>query len=407
MNKTTRTTGEHRRSIFGGKSLRSLTLVKTSERKPDPELVDRAESSTNLRERRLLVKNPGTQAAAQATGEAKNDQDMITDRNEKFQHVSPVTHVSKLAPSATHHPTTPVRRGLRAEIDTYLKETYLSEVYDDFLSSHGTRLYQPSHPHTAKSGFGPSSQIPKSRRQATAVLSANLAPLIPWYSLSSAQAKMPSAQERQLKITCALDKYGRERGLRLYCQKIEGSGAVSLYRNLPDVELELNIRMLLTRAHLSVRQGQLERADRLVNRALGIVDALGYPPLNAKVWYWKGLVADKCGHVKEAAEAFFYALECVGKYAEGDYLPKYVKVYGEQMLDFLRVEAEHRSEWMYPLQPSAEGIEPLHMPSPTELPIGGTSGLGLTPPNRLVPGADDQLSARNQDTNGSPSSEET
>jgi hypothetical protein len=51
-------------------------------------------------------------------------------------------------------------------------------------------------------------------------------------------------------------------------------------------------------------------------------------------------IADERGTAREVAEAFFNALECVGKYIEGNYSPGVFKHMTKEILDLLCVEDE-------------------------------------------------------------------
>ena len=191
--------------------------------------------------------------------------------------------------------------------------------------------------------------------------------------------------QRQSKITKSLDKLERDRTARECRQKFQGSDPDTLYRIAPDAGLEGNILMLINRAHLALQRGYLEPAERLIDRALDMVDQLGYRPGCAKCWYWKGLVADKRGSAQEAAEAFLNALECVGKYIEGDYLPKHIQVYEQVIQDTVHVEDKAgRIKMVTKLERAARGVEPLHLPSPKPAQDKGL-GLDLKSPQLLAP----------------------
>jgi hypothetical protein len=372
VSKALRPAGEPRRSFFtGGKSLLPLNLGQPTSRDSGDDAIA-AQTSSEL---------GGTRLVAKATHLSDNDMrepgenNTETSRQQTYANINPdidsapedPTYASENPEVRERHPQSArMRKRLRLEIEAYLRETYLNSVYGDSLSSNRTHLYEPSWPPSAQpDNSSQTPRRPKSRNEADTVLQKIIAPLLDWYSLPDSQANTPDALQKQNKIAKVLDKHERERGARMCRQKLQGSSVGTLYRNLPDAGLEANILMLINRTHFAVQCGHIERAERLIDRALGFVDALDYRPLNAKCWYWKGMVADRRGSAKEAAEAFFNALECAGKYIEGDYLPVYIQVYEQTILDMLHVEDEtSRIEMARRLQRAARGVEPLHLPSP-------------------------------------------
>jgi hypothetical protein len=78
--------------------------------------------------------------------------------------------------------------------------------------------------------------------------------------------------------------------------------------------------MLANRTHFAIQLRHVEHAEQPIDRTLGFVDSLDYWLLNAKSWYWKGLVTGQRGSAKEAAEAFFSTLERVDRYVGSSYL---------------------------------------------------------------------------------------
>jgi tetratricopeptide (TPR) repeat protein len=382
-----RPAGEPRRSFFtSGKSLLPLNLGQPTSRNSGGDDVNAAQTSSEPGGRQLVAKAIHlSDKGMQELGENSTK----TSRQQTYTNKSPdidsapedPTYASENPEVRERHPQSArMRKRLRLEIEAYLRETYLNSVYGDSLSSSRTRLYEPSWPPSVQpDNSSQTPHLPKSRNGADTVLQEIIAPLLDWYSLPDSQANTREALQKQDKIAKALDKHERERGARICRRKLQGSGVGTLYRNLPDAGLEANILMLTNRTHLAAQRGYIERAERLIDRALGLVDALDYRPLNAKCWYWKGLVADQRGSAKEAAEAFFNALECVGKYIEGDYLPVYIQVYEQTILDMLHVEDEaSRIEMARRLQRAAKGAEPLHLPSPKPARYEWT-GLDLTP----------------------------
>jgi hypothetical protein len=368
-----RPAGEPRTRFFNsGKSLLPLNLSRPISRDSRDDDVNMAQTSSELGGRRLVTKAMHlSDMAMREPGENSTK----TFQQRIYTNISPDTDSAPEDPTYTsenpqvrerHPQSARMRKRLRLEIEAYLQETYLNSVYGDSLSSSRTRLYEPSWPPSVQPD-NPSQMPhrPKSRNGANTILQKIIAPLLDWYSLPDSQANTREALQKQNKIAMALDKHERERGARICREKLQGSGVGTLYCNLPDASLEANILMLTNRTHLAVQCGHIERAERLIDRALGFADVLDYGPLNAKCWYWKGLVADQRGSAKEAAEAFFNALECVGKYIEGDYLPAYIQVYEQTILDILHVEGEaSRIEIARRLQRAARGAEPLYLPSP-------------------------------------------
>jgi hypothetical protein len=393
VSKALRPAGEPRRSFFtGGKSLLPLNLGQPTSRDSGDDDANAAQTSSELGGTRLVAK---AMHLSDKGMEEPGENSAKTSRQQTYTNISldidsapeDPTYASENPEVRERHPQSArMRKRLRLEIETYLRETYLNSVYGDSLSSNRTHLYEPSWPPSVQpDNSSQTPHRPKSRNGADTVLQEIIAPLLDWYSIPGSQANTREALQKQNKIAKALDKYERERGARICRQKLQGSGVGTLYRNLPDAGLEANILMLTNRTHLAVQCGHIERAERLIDRALGFVDALDYRPLNAKCWYWKGLVADQRGGAKEAAEAFFNALECVGKYIEGDYLPVYIQVYEQTILDMLHVEDEaSRIEMARRLQRAARGAEPLYLPSPKPARYEWT-GLDLTPPKGSSP----------------------
>jgi tetratricopeptide (TPR) repeat protein len=386
--KAVRPGGEHRRSFFtSGKSLLPLNLGQPTNQDSELDIANAAQISSEPRESRLVAKGrhletksmqiPGENNIKPFQQQVSVNQDLGIDYTPEYSAYPSGNHVVH----ERHQRSARTRKRLKLEIEAYLPETYLDDVYGDLLSGNHRRLYEPSWPSSLPPrNTSPPPHRPKSRREANTILQKTITPLLDWYSLPESKTHTPEAVQRQSKIAKALDKHERERGARECRQKIRGSGSDTLYRNLPDAGLEANILMLINRAHLALQSGLSERAERHIDRALGLVHKLDYLPLNAKCWYWKGLVADKRGGAKEAAEAFFNALECVGKYVEGDYLPKYIQVYEQEILDMLQIKDEvGRVEIARKLERAAKGVEPLHLPSPKPAQYEGT-GLDLTPP---------------------------
>ena len=396
---------------FTGKSLLPLTLAQPANHGVAPEVANAPSIPTELAKGNLTVdagKITKVEAHLQEEKSTEPSQRRLPPNADQG-----IEHAQLGLPNLLRDPMetdqqwqrTRIRKRLRLEIEAYVTEVYLSEVYGDFLSGHRTRLYEPSWPPSRQSlGTSFQSNCPKSRKEADVILQKTLAPLLDWYALPDSQADEKEAVEKQSKISKALDKCERNKGARECRQKGQGCHTLTLYRNVPDAGLEANILMLINRAHLAVQRGNLERADRLIDKALGTVDKLDYRPLSAKCWYWKGLVADKRGSALEAAEAFFNALECVGKYAEGDYLPKYIQVYQQEILDMLQIDDQSgKIEMARKLERAAKGTEPFHLPSPRPAQYEGT-GLDLTPPgtpspsNAEIAGTDKRSLWRGQDS---------
>ena len=377
---------------FTGKSLLPLTLAQPANHGVAPEVAKVPSFPTELAKGNLMVEAGKATKVESHLQEEKSTEPL--QRRLSLNADQRIKHAQRGLANPLRDPVktdqewqrTRMRKRLRLEIEAYVTEVYLSEVYGDFLSGHRTRLYEPSWPPSSQSlGKCFESHCPKSQKEADAILQKILAPLLDWYALPESQADEKAAVEKQSKIAKALDRRERERGARECQQKGQGCHTLTLYRNVPDAGLEANILMLINRAHLAVQRGSLEHADRLIDKALGTVDRLDYRPLSAKCWYWKGLVADKRGSASEAAEAFFNALECVGKYAEGDYLPKYIQVYQQEILDMLQIDTESgKIEMARKLERAAKGNEPFHLPSPRPAQYEEI-GLDLTPPRTPSP----------------------
>ena len=379
----------HPRSIIRGPNLRPLTLgrpvnsVEKSTESQGPVV------SSDLRDRRMAARGLNAQSL---TREAQISTRVDTTASESagesakpnFQpptYANPRTRNSSNRAADQRLRQLRKRRRLKSDIEEYLEDTYLAQVYGDFLSSHRTRLYEPEWPRSGSRRSPPLPFAPKSRTEARSVRKEVLGPLIGWYTLPETDTTA-EGERKQRKIALALDKYEREKGARLIRHTSKGSSCL-LYRNLPDAGLELNIMMLINRAHLAVQRGYLNRAECLVDEALGLVVSLDYQPLTAKCWYWKGLIADKRDSPSEAVRAFFNALPCVGKYAEGEHLPRYIQVYKNGILDMLEscgaFSEQDRASWSKKLDRAAAGIESLHT-SPPQLSPWGNEGLALTPP---------------------------
>ena len=277
------------------------------------------------------------------------------------------------------------RERLKREIEEYVKQAYLEITYEDQLSGCRTRLFEPQWHATDSPQPSFQSQRHLSGLEASLVLRHILAPVIDWYVLSETEAKAGEAVERQNKIARALDRYEGEGNARLGRQDFSGR---VLYRNVLDAGIEVNILTLVNRAHEGIHWGRVDHAAQLIDKALNLATRLDYHPISAKCWYWKGVVCHKHGSRAEAAECFFNALPAVGKYIEGDYLPRYIQYYRNDMLDTLEakglIPVEDRREWAGRLTNAAVGVEPLDFPSPRQQPTKEVTPVSRRPPEPKI-----------------------
>ena len=233
---------------------------------------------------------------------------------------------------------------LTSEVQDYINEAYIDSVYGDFVSDNRTRQYEPTWPQYRPSTPGPPPYYPQSGKDAETTLCRILAPL-----------QECLAQPQSTNVARLLELWRNGRSTRSEKQKFHGSGAI--YHNTPDAALELNVHSLLNRVRLAVQRDRLDLAEALARKAVGLAAKLEYGPITAKCWYWQGVIADKLEEKEAAAEAFLLALTCVGKYAEGDSVHKYVEEYEELILDLMQRQCPDpfdRDMWSANLRDAAQ-----------------------------------------------------
>ena len=234
---------------------------------------------------------------------------------------------------------------LPSEVQDYINEAYMDSMYGDCVSGNRFCQYEPAWPHDQQSMPVRPFYSPQSGKDANTILCQILEPLEECF-----------AQPQSTNVAGLLEKLRKERRTRLSKQKYHRSGAI--YRNNPDAALELNVHSLLNRVRLAVQRDRLDLAEALGRKAVGLAAKLECGPITAKCWYWQGVIADKQQEKEVAAEAFLLALSCVGKYAEGESMPKYVEAYEELILDVLQRQCPgqfDRDMWCANLREAAQG----------------------------------------------------
>ena len=250
---------------------------------------------------------------------------------------------------------------LTQEILTYLQQSMLETVYGDFLSGSRTRRYESKWPMELEEIDTPL-QEPASREEANSMFQELFAPLRRWYTVSRGTPTTPDSLYQRQKILAELTEHRQNRDTKPPPERCSGNN--SLYRNLPDAAIELNVWSAINSAHVAIRRQSWAIADRRVTRAMLLASKLHYEPLVAKCWYWRGLIADGLQDRKTAAECFLSAMPCVGVYEEGELLSVPVAEYKLELLELLDQQeaSEGETEWSKKVRRGITGINGWFVP---------------------------------------------
>jgi hypothetical protein len=262
--------------------------------------------------------------------------------------------------------TIPPRNELTQQILTYLQQSTLENVYGDCLSGSRSRRYEPKWPMEFGDVETPLHE-PVSQEEANAAFHERFEPLSRWHAVSRGTRTTPQSLHERQQILTHLSEHRQNRTTKPPPEKC--SGNFLLYRNLPDAATELNVWSSINSAHIAIRREDWEIADRRITTAFLLASRLGYEPLVAKCWYWRGIVADGLGDRKAAAECFLAAMSCVGVYEEGELLSVPVAEYKKELLELLDQQdaSEGQSEWSRKVRRGIIGLDGWFVPS-RELP---------------------------------------
>ena len=140
-----------------------------------------------------------------------------------------------------------------------------------------------------------------------------------------------------------------------------------------DAAYNLNVSILINRAHLAIQTEQWETAQTLLSDAIDITPKLQLPTVpEARCWFWHGVVADKTHQEEYAPAIFVAALPCRYHSREGENLIPYIKKYKQQIIETLedsRRKPDEREHWMKVLEDTEGKKRTFYSEECTESPI--------------------------------------
>lgn len=95
---------------------------------------------------------------------------------------------------------------------------------------------------------------------------------------------------------------------------------------------QLNISMLINRAHLAINYSHYEAARKLLTNANDLARELPEPEVTqARCSFWEGVIADRTGREEFAPRLFVAAIPCLHRSREGERLLSYIHKYMDQV----------------------------------------------------------------------------